>query len=232
MCTQRCQNGGKGGGHRSAPNCYGADIWVPTLGPLSLCLVCGICIGFASDACRICVDFVGFAFLGVSKTYGNIKKAIGFIPPHLPFYNIKRGKATQPLGRLAQLMPTNTTNLVLEFYKSPSPSTLSVCLSISLSRLLFRSVFLSFCLSVFPSVCLSVFLGVRVGFRLSMSAPLFLAFLCLSFPLSLSLPLLSLSPLAIFVSSPLRPPPAPSPCISIFAPADPPAPPQFGKSVT
>ena len=63
-------------------------MWVPTLGPLFLSLVCGICIGFASDACRICVDFVGFAFLGVSKTYGNIKKAIGFIPPHLRFYNI------------------------------------------------------------------------------------------------------------------------------------------------
>ena len=47
-------------------------MWVPTLGPLFLSLVCGICIGFASDACRICVDFVGFAFLGVSKTYGEI----------------------------------------------------------------------------------------------------------------------------------------------------------------
>ena len=56
-----------GGGHRSAPNCYGADMWVPTLGPLFLSLVCGICIGFASDACRICVDFVGFAFLGGVK---------------------------------------------------------------------------------------------------------------------------------------------------------------------
>ena len=36
------------------------------------------------DLHRICIDFVGFAFLGVSKTYGNIKKATGFIPPHLP----------------------------------------------------------------------------------------------------------------------------------------------------
>ena len=141
-----------GGGHRSAPNCYGADMWVPTLGPLFLSLVCGICIGFASDACRICVDFVGFAFLGVSKTYGNIKKAIGFIPPHLPFYNIRRGKARQPLGRVAQLMPTITTNLVPEFYKSSSlPSALSVC----------RSIFLSFCLSVRLSFCLSVFLSFR-----------------------------------------------------------------------
>ena len=129
MCTQRCQHGELGGGgHRSAPNSYGADMWVPTLGPLFLSLVCGICIGFASDACRICVDFVGFAFLGVSKTYGNIKKAIGFIPPHLRFYNIKRGKATQPPGRVAQLMPTMTTNLVPELYKSSFlPSALSVC---------------------------------------------------------------------------------------------------------
>ena len=67
-------------------------MWVPTLGPLFLSLVCGICIGCASDACRICFDFVGFAFLGVSKTYGNIKKAIGFIPPHLPFYKFTKAR--------------------------------------------------------------------------------------------------------------------------------------------
>ena len=55
----------------------------PAFEPLFLCSVCGICIGFASDACRICIDFVGFAFLGVSKTYGNITEATGFIGPHL-----------------------------------------------------------------------------------------------------------------------------------------------------